>query len=113
MTILGSLLKGRVLAGRYEVTSMLGRGGMGAVFEAHDQHLERTVAIKIIAIDLADTQAGEELRGRFYREARSAARIQHPHLVTVYDLRTDEETGIDFIVMERLTGEDLEKRLER
>lgn len=114
MTILTALMRGRLLAGRYHVTAMLGHGAMGAVFEAMDRDLERTVAIKIIGIiNLQDPEAEAHLRERFYREARLAAGLRHPHLVTVHDLRVDDETGIDFIVMERLEGEDLQKRMDR
>ncbi|MCU0242580.1 MAG: serine/threonine protein kinase, partial [Vicinamibacteria bacterium] len=88
--------------GKYEVTAELGRGSMGMVYRAHDTILDRPVALKVVAADLlskADTFA------RFQREARSAARLAHPNIVTVYELGEVEDAL--FIAMEFLEGEDL------
>jgi eukaryotic-like serine/threonine-protein kinase len=87
------------LAGRYELGSLLGRGGMGAVRDATDRRLGRQVAVKILRADLAEQPSA---RRRFETEARAAARLAHPNVVTVFD--SGEEGGIPFLVMERLPG---------
>ena len=91
---------------RYELGELLGRGGMGEVHAATDLRLERAVAIKVLRSDLAEQ---EKLRGRFEREARAAARINHPNVVAIYDI--GEEDGVPFIVMERLPGNSLSREL--
>ena len=91
---------------RYELGARLGRGGMGEVREATDLRLGRAVAIKVLRSDLAEQ---EKLRGRFEREARAAARINHPNVVAIYDI--GEEDGVPFIVMERLPGDTLAAEL--
>ncbi|HEV7587320.1 MAG TPA: protein kinase [Longimicrobium sp.] len=109
-----SLLRGRVLAERYRIEEVIGRGGMGAVYRATDERLGRAVAVKVITVVAADPEARERVRARFIREARAAARLpHHPNVVPVYDYGTDEETGLDYIVMELLRGEDLASRLQR
>jgi serine/threonine protein kinase len=108
-----SLLVGRTLCARYRVESVIGTGGMGAVCRAYDEKLERRVAVKVMTAVVKDDEEQERLRGRFYREARAAARLRHPHVVTVHDFGTDEALGIDFLVMEFLDGEDLAARLRR
>jgi serine/threonine-protein kinase len=92
----------RVLAGRYELGALLGRGGMGSVRVATDLRLERSVAVKILRPDLADQP---KARRRFETEARAAARLAHPNVVTVFD--SGEDAGIPFLVMERLRGRTL------
>jgi serine/threonine protein kinase len=87
---------------RYELGARLGRGGMGEVREATDLRLGRVVAIKVLRADLAEQ---DKLRERFEREARAAARINHPNVVAIYDI--GEEEGVPFIVMERLPGNTL------
>lgn len=89
--------------GRYVVTGRLGRGGMGVVYRGYDETLERAVAIKILTVEGA---LDEESRRRFDVEARAAARLQHPNILTVYELGQDR--GIPFIAMELLSGADLE-----
>jgi serine/threonine protein kinase len=92
-----------LVAGRYRIDEQLGRGGMGTVFAGHDLRLDRDVAVKVLRDDLAHDPA---LRRRFEREARSAARVAHPHAVAIYD--TGEDSDHDaFIVMERLSGRTL------
>ena len=91
---------------RYELGTLLGRGGMGEVREATDLRLGRAVAIKLLRSDLAEQ---EKLRGRFEREARAAARINHPNVVAIYDI--GEQDGVPFIVMERLPGNTLAAEL--
>jgi serine/threonine-protein kinase len=91
---------------RYELGARLGRGGMGEVREATDLRLGRVVAIKVLRADLAEQ---DKLRERFEREARAAARINHPNVVAIYDI--GEEDGVPFIVMERLPGNTLASEL--
>ena len=91
----------QLLANRYHVERPIGEGGMGVVYAAMDTTLQRRVAIKVIK----DHLAGDAL-ARFQREARTAASLSHPHIVTVHDFGTDE-TGSPFLVMELLEGQSL------
>jgi serine/threonine protein kinase/Tol biopolymer transport system component len=92
--------------GSYEITSLLGKGGMGEVYKAYDTRLDRTVAIKVLPGHVArDPQSRE----RFQREARAVAALNHPHICTLHDVGSQE--GIDFLVMEYLEGETLAARL--
>jgi len=94
---------GDVIAGKYRITGSLGRGGMGAVFEAEHLLLGRPVAIKLLVADLGDSgQAGQ----RFVREARAAMSLQSEHVVRVFDLGL-LDSGVPFMVMELLEGSDL------
>ncbi len=93
--------------GRYEIQRKLGRGGMGAVYVAHDPVLGRMVAIKVFAGDLDLPDA----RDRFSREARAAAALSHPNIVTVYDF--GEYDSQPFIVMEYVAGETLAAFIRR
>jgi serine/threonine protein kinase len=98
------------VAGRYRLRRLLGHGGMGAVWLAHDETLHRPVAIKQVL--LTGLETGEErstARARLLREARLAARVNHPGTVQVYDLV--EEAGHPWIVMEALPGRTLEAAL--
>jgi serine/threonine protein kinase len=88
--------------GKYALVEMLGEGAMGAVYKAYDEILDRYVAIKTMAEDI---KWDPELKLRFYREARSAASLHHPNIVTIHDL--GEEGKITYIVMELLEGSDL------
>src|SRR5262252_5231463 len=90
--------------GKYEIIERIGRGGMGTVFKAHDPLLRRTVAIKVISDRIG---VRSELRARFFREGQAAARLNHPNIVTVYDL--DEVDDRLLIVMEFLESEDLKR----
>ena len=92
---------GDVVAG-YRVESRIGRGGMGVVFLAEHQTLRRRAALKIIAPDLAENS---DFRGRFLREARIAATLNHPNVVTVYD--AGEVDGLLYIAMQYVPGPDL------
>jgi serine/threonine protein kinase len=94
--------------GRYRVTRLLGEGGMGRVYAAHDDRLDRTVAIKVIRSELV---ADKDARERFGREARAAARVAHPHICALYEF--DESDGQPFLVMELLEGESLAACLKR
>jgi len=91
--------QGSTLNGRYELGALLGQGGMATVRDATDRRLGRRVAVKILRADLA---AQPRARARFETEARAAARLAHPNVVTVFD--SGEENGIPFLVMERLPG---------
>lgn len=96
---------GQVLAGRYELRSRLGRGGMAEVWRARDPKLDREVAVKILAAERAE---GGFLR-RFQREAQSAASLNHRNVVAIYD--TGEDDGHHYIVMELIDGPTLEQVL--
>lgn len=99
----------RLLIGRYRLDRRLGRGGMGAVYEAMDVHLRRPVAVKVLLPGLFDDAFA--LR-RFEREARISARLQHPNIVAVHDFGT-AETGVTFLVLELLSGVSLREALVR
>jgi hypothetical protein len=106
------LLVGRVLAGRYRADELLERGGMGAVFRSHDLRLEREVAFKVVTAPPGlSREARETLRARFQREAKTAASISHPNVVTVHDYGVDPALDLDYLVMELLAGEDLGTRI--
>jgi eukaryotic-like serine/threonine-protein kinase len=98
--------------GRYEILASIGRGAMGVVYKARDPLLDRTVALKTIN---APASLGERVRRayleRFEREAKAAARISHPAIVTIFDVGLDIEQP--FLVMEFLPGETLADRLDR
>ncbi len=110
---IAGLLTGRTLCGRYRIEAVIGRGGMGAVYRASDERLGRAVAVKVIGIVAHDEDDHARLQGRFLREAKAAAALHHPNVVSVYDFGTDTEVGLDFLVMELLQGEDLAVRLAR
>ncbi|MEV3993082.1 serine/threonine-protein kinase [Streptomyces sp. NPDC049837] len=99
----GGELIGKVLGGRYRVTSVIGRGGMGVVARAVDELLNREVAVKVLrAFTDASTAELADLRTRMQREAQAAARIRHSGVVTVHDVT--EERGLPVIVMELVEG---------
>jgi eukaryotic-like serine/threonine-protein kinase len=90
----------------YRVDSKIGEGGMGVVYKGWDTHLDRPVAIKVLA---ADAVADPDRRRRFVLEAKSASALNHPNIVTVYDV--DNVDGIDFIAMEYVDGQTLDHRI--
>lgn len=99
----GMTVDERLVAGRYRLRALLGRGGMGSVWLADDEVLERQVAIK--EVDLPPAAGSDDhdmLRERVMREARTAARLDHPNVVRIFDVAEDE--GRPWIVMEVLTG---------
>ncbi len=96
---------------RYRIIEEIGRGAMGAVYRAHDPRLDREVAVKTIAGVLEGGTAADETTIRFEREARVAARLRHPNVVTVYDAGRDGDRL--FLVLELVDGESLAARLQR
>ena len=96
---------GQVIEDRYRVISRIADGGMATVYQAIDERLERTVAIKIMHTQLAQGPKRDQFVERFRREARSAAAIANPHIVQVYD--TGEFDGLDYLVMEYVHGVNL------
>ena len=94
--------------GKYEVVAELGRGAMGVVYRARDPHINRLVALKTITTGVADDPA---LLQRFYREAQSAGGLQHPNIITIYDM--GEEGKVPFIAMELVEGENFEQVIAR
>src|SRR4051812_8626950 len=103
------LVPGQVLENKYRISKMLGAGAMGIVYEAYHLLLQKSVAIKVLRPELARM---EELRDRFEAEARAAAAIGHPNIVTVTDMG-ETPTGALYFVMDRLRGETLGERLEK
>src|SRR5262249_2497643 len=99
------VVPGRI--GHYAIEHKLGEGGMGVVYAARDERLERTVALKTMS-SLAND---ETARKRFWREARSAASVNHPNVCQIYEI--GEDAGELFIAMELLEGEVLAERLRR
>ena len=94
--------------GRYEILSLLGRGGMGEVYKARDSRLDRFVAIKVI---LAPAANQADRLARFEREARTISSLDHPNICALYDV--GEANGIHFIVIQYLEGQTMAERLER
>lgn len=100
---------GRVVAGRYELSTLIGQGGMGQVWTAYDQRLDRRVAVKLLRPDKVAGAEAEELRRRFLRECRVTAQVDHPGLVTVHDAGSEGEEL--FLVMQYVDGADLSDHL--
>ncbi|MFF9017986.1 protein kinase [Streptomyces sp. NPDC014870] len=104
-------MNGRVIGGRYELSTVIGQGGMGQVWTAYDGRLDRRVAVKLLrpATMTGPATAAEELRRRFVRECRVTAQVDHPGLVTVHDAGSD---GDDlYLVMQYVDGSDLADHL--
>ena len=99
---------GSVLDDRYEILAKIARGGMATVYRARDTRLQRTVAVKIMRTDLAED---DEFAAKFDREARSAALINHPAVVSIFDQGTSQ--GQPYIVMEYIDGETLRRLIAR
>src|SRR2546423_9555616 len=94
--------------GPYEIVSLLGAGGMGEVYRARDKRLGRAVALKILPPDVAG-DAGR--RQRFEQEARAASALNHPNILSVYDLGSHD--GLAYIASELIDGESLRDMLKR
>src|SRR3984893_14887790 len=98
---------------RYEIDAELGRGAMGVVYRARDLKLDRTVAIKMISLFGLEPDAEQEYRKRFVVEGRAAGRLSHAGIVTVFDVREDEETKAPYLVMEYIQGQSLQQLVSR
>jgi serine/threonine protein kinase len=94
---------------RFQIVRILGKGGMGTVYLARDERLERPVAVKVLH---SEDLAADDRRARFMREARTAASIRHPNIATIYEVGETDE-GVPFIVMEYCEGETLTQRMRR
>jgi eukaryotic-like serine/threonine-protein kinase len=103
-----STLLGTILNGRYRLEARIGTGGMSSVYRAHDETLERPVAIKLMNREIATDSDQLE---RFRREARAVAQLSHPHIVGVIDYGEDQ--GRPYIVLEYVEGETLKERIRR
>lgn len=103
-------MNGRVIASRYELSTVIGQGGMGQVWTAYDNRLDRRVAVKLLRPDhMAAATAAGDMRRRFVRECRVTAQVSHPGLVTVHDAGSDGEEL--FLVMQYVEGADLADHL--
>ena len=102
-------LTGRVLGGKFRLIRRIGTGGMGSVYQAVHLELEKKVAVKLLHQQMAPHQ---EVFQRFKREAKIACKLNHPHIIEVFDFDRTED-GIPYIIMEFLDGEDLEALLTR
>jgi len=98
---------GRTL-GHYRIVEKLGEGGMGVVYKAQDQHLDRLVALKVLP---PDKLTDRERRRRFTQEAKAASALNHPHIITIHDIASDG--GIDYIAMEYVAGQTLGELIPR
>ena len=105
MSIIGTLAAPPATIGRYELRERIAHGGMGVLYLAFDPVTEREVALKVLRVD------SDDLRERFLREARLAARLQHPNIVTIYDVGAHEDQP--FIAMEFIAGETLGQLVHR
>src|SRR5215471_17121774 len=97
--------------GRYEVVAELGQGAMGVVYKARDPKIERLVAIKTIALRGQNPKDEREFRERFFNEARAAGRLNHPRIITIFDVGEELERRDPYIVMEYVSGQSLEDHL--
>jgi len=97
--------------GRFRIEALLGRGAMGVVYKAHDPHIERTVALKLIRADLLDGESRDRYLARFRNEARVAGRCVHPNIIGLYDFALHE--GNPYLVMEYVDGMDLGRAFPR
>ncbi|WP_329317353.1 serine/threonine-protein kinase [Streptomyces sp. NBC_01262] len=103
-------MNGRIVAGRYALATVIGQGGMGQVWTAYDRRLDRRVAVKLLRPDrMVSGEDASELRGRFERECRVTAQVDHPGLVTVHDAGSDADEL--YLVMQYVEGADLADHL--
>jgi len=110
LIITGAGVQNPVL-GRYEVEKELGRGAMGMVYLGRDPKIGRTVAIKTMALDQEfDAENLDEVKRRFFREAETAGRLNHPHIVTIYDV--GEEHDLSYIAMDYIEGDPMSRFAE-
>jgi len=92
----------------YRILENLGQGGMGVVYKALDTHLDRLVAIKVLP---PEKVADMERKRRFVQEAKSASALNHPNIITIYDIASED--GVDFIAMEYVPGKALNRLISR
>src|SRR2546425_13006816 len=93
--------------GRYEIRSKIGAGGMGEVYLAQDRKLDRKVALKILPAELA---ANQERMRRFVQEAKAASALNHPNIITIYEI--EQMDSVNFIAIEFIDGETLRQRMQ-
>jgi len=98
----------RLIEGKYRLERLLGKGGMGQVFLAHDLTLEREVAIKVLPPDVAQD---DQVVRRFQQEAKTAAKLDHPNIIPIY--RVESEGGLNYFVMKYISGTSLEDLLDK
>src|ERR1700730_3462535 len=94
--------------GPYEIHSQLGAGGMGEVYRARDTRLDRTVALKVLPVD---RMQDPERKRRFIQEAKAASALNHPNIVTIYDIGNDN--GVDYLAMEMVPGKSFDQLIPR
>jgi len=99
--------------GRYEIVAELGRGAVGVVYQARDPQIDRMVALKTILLPGLDPKEEKEYRQRFLVEAQAAGRLQHPGIVTIFDVGEDPEKHDPYMVLEYVTGQSLNQLLVR
>ena len=92
--------------GHYRITAKIGEGGMGVVYRAHDERLDRDVAIKVLHRDVAKDA---DRLSRFEREAKAVAKLDHPNILAIHDFGTDE--GVTYAVTELLDGQNLRQSI--
>jgi eukaryotic-like serine/threonine-protein kinase len=109
LSIRNALTPGEIIAGRYAIQRLLGRGGMGEVYEAHDQFLNERIALKTLRADLSDDPATLH---RFQREIRTARKVTHPNVCRLFEVGVHDR-GVHFFTMELLAGEPLSERIRR
>ena len=95
--------------GRYEILETIGAGANGSVVRGHDPMIGRLVAIKLLPAELAKGEA----RNRFMQEARVVGQLSHPSIITLHDMGIEESTSTPYLVMEFLTGQSLDRILEK
>src|SRR5271170_8402063 len=93
--------------GPYTIVALLGQGGMGVVYRAHDERLQRDVAIKVLPPGLL---SDEPAKSRFRKEALALARLSHPNIAAVFDV--GEQDGMDYLVMECVPGQTLSQKMQ-
>ncbi|HEX9485858.1 MAG TPA: protein kinase [Gemmatimonadales bacterium] len=98
----------RIIEGKYRIERLLGKGGMGQVFLAHDLTLEREVAIKVLPPDVSQD---DQVVRRFQQEAKTAAKLDHPNIIPIY--RVESEGGLNYFVMKYVSGTSLEDLLDK
>jgi serine/threonine protein kinase len=109
--VFGTLRSIKIMEDRYEIRRKIGQGGLGAVDQGYDRRINREVAIKRISTSGSDPEMRKESTRQLIKEAGALASLQHPHIVTLYDVGADED-GPD-VVMELISGKTLDELIER